>query len=110
MTHTINRNVYTKLLAKVAPKIITTEVEYQETLKEIEKLLFTKNRSIEEDTLYDLLVMLVEKYEAENYPLDEPHPHQILQHLMDARNIKETDLVTILGSQEIVSYQIRLSK
>lgn len=107
MTHTINRNVYTQLLAKVAPKIIDTETEYQEALREIEKLLFIKNRSREENALYDLLVMLVEKYETENYPLDEPTPNEILQHLLDARDINESDLVNILGSQKIVSEIIK---
>lgn len=107
MTHTINRNVYTQLLAKVVPKIIDTETEYQETLKEIEKLLFIKNRSVEENALYDLLVMLVEKYETENHPLDEANPNEILQHLLDARDINESDLVNILGSQKIVSEMIK---
>ncbi len=110
MTHTINRNVYTQLLAKVVPKIIDTETEYQETLKEIEKLLFIENRSLEENALYDLLVMLVEKYETENHPLDEANANEILLHLMDARDMNESDLVNILGSEKIVSEIIKGDK
>jgi HTH-type transcriptional regulator / antitoxin HigA len=91
MTHTIDRNVYSQLLSKVAPKIIETEREYEETLQEIEKLLFNKNRTIEEDALYDLLVMLVEKYEVDNYPLESPNHQQIIQHLMDAKSINESE-------------------
>ncbi len=103
MTHTINRSVYSQLLAKVAPKIIETETEYQTALTEIEKLLFNQNRTIEEEALYDLLVMLVEKYESENYPLDAATSYQILQHLMEERGLNESDLVSILGNQEIVT-------
>ncbi len=103
MTHTIDRGVYSQLMAKVAPKIIETETEYESTLQEIEKLLFNKNRTIEEDALYDLLVMLMEKYETENHPLDQPNPQHILQHLMEARGINESDLLNIFGSQEIIT-------
>jgi HTH-type transcriptional regulator/antitoxin HigA len=58
MTHTIDRGIYSQLLAKVVPKIIETEAEYQEALKETEKFLFNQNRTTEEDALYDLLIML----------------------------------------------------
>jgi HTH-type transcriptional regulator/antitoxin HigA len=103
MTPTIDRVVYSQLIAKVAPKIIETETEYELVLAEIEKLLFNKNRTREEDAVYDLLVMLVEKYETENHPLNEVTPSQILQHLMDARAMTESDLVKILGNPEIVT-------
>lgn len=103
MTHTIDRNLYTELLTKTVPKIIETEAEYEKVLIEIEELLFNQNRTIEEDKLYDLLVMLVEKYETENHSLDVATPDQILQHLMDARSINDSDLLNIFGSQEILT-------
>lgn len=103
MTHPIDRDLYTALLTKTVPKIIETEAEYENVLTEIEKLLFNKNRTIEEDALYDLLLMLVEKYEAENHPLDVATPGQILQHLMEARSINESDLLKIFGNQEILT-------
>jgi HTH-type transcriptional regulator / antitoxin HigA len=89
-----------QLLAKVAPKIIETEAEYQSVLQEVERLLFNKNRTIEEDALYDLLVILVEKYETENHPLEPAKPLQVLQHLMEARGINESDLLDVLGIKE----------
>ncbi|MFM2061044.1 MAG: hypothetical protein RLZZ507_714 [Cyanobacteriota bacterium] len=100
MIRTIDRNVYSQLLAKVAPKIIETEAEYQSALQEVEKLLFNKNRTTEEDTLYDLLVMLVEKYETENHFLEPAKPLQVLQHLMEERGMNEADLLNILGLKE----------
>jgi HTH-type transcriptional regulator / antitoxin HigA len=99
----IDRNLYTELLKKTAPKIIETEAEYEKVLTEIEQLLFNQNRTIEEDTLYDLLVMLVEKYETENHSLDVATPDQILQHLMDAKSINDLDLWNIFSSQEILT-------
>ena len=103
MQNVIMAGVYSQLLPKVAPKIIETETEYHTVLTEIEKLLFNKNRTIEEEDLYNLLVMLVEKYESENHPLDEANPRQILQHLMEGRGLNKSDLVSILGNQEIVT-------
>ncbi|WP_071188219.1 hypothetical protein [Trichormus sp. NMC-1] len=94
-----------QLLAKVAPKIIETEAEYQSVLPEVERLLFNKNRTTEEDALYNLLVMLVEKYETENHPLEPAKPFQVLQHLMEARGINESDLLDVLGLKE--GYQER---
>jgi HTH-type transcriptional regulator / antitoxin HigA len=107
MTHTIDRSIYLKLLAKVTPKIIENELEYQETLAEVEKLFFNKNRTMEEDALYELLVILVEKYESENHSLDTPKPLEILQHLMDTKGITESDLIVILGDQKIVTEIIK---
>lgn len=103
MIRTIDRNLYSQLLAKVAPKIIENDIEYQSALQEVEKLLFNKNRTIEEDALYDLLITLVEKYETENHPLETAKPLQILQHLMEERGINESDLFNILENQEIVT-------
>ncbi|MEB3151607.1 MAG: transcriptional regulator, partial [Sphaerospermopsis sp.] len=63
-------------------------------------LLFNKNRTTEEDALYDLLVMLVEKYETENHPLEPAKPLQFLQYLMEERGMNEADLLNILGLKE----------
>jgi len=103
MTHIINRTVYSQLVAQVAPKVIETETEYEEVLGEVEKLLFKKNRTAEEDTLYDLLVMLVEKYEAEHYPIETPHPSAMIEHLLDARGKQDAELVAVLGSFQRVA-------
>ncbi|MBC5795083.1 transcriptional regulator [Sphaerospermopsis sp. LEGE 00249] len=74
--------------------------EYQSALQEVERLFFNKNRTTEEDALYDLLVMLVEKYETENHPLEPAKPLQVLQHLMEERGMNEADLLNILGLKE----------
>ncbi|MBD2139755.1 hypothetical protein H6F32_19890 [Anabaena sp. FACHB-1237] len=69
MIHIIDRNLYGQLLAKIAPKIIENDVEYQSALQEVEKLLFNNNRTVQQDVLYNLLITLVEKYQTENHPL-----------------------------------------
>ena len=53
--------------------------------------------------LLQILVRLIEEYESKNHPMGESSPHLILQHLMDAREIKQSDLVGIIGSKGVVS-------
>jgi HTH-type transcriptional regulator/antitoxin HigA len=46
---------------------------------------------------------LIEKYEQENYPIEESEPRSILFDLMEANDLQEKDLSEILGSRQIVA-------
>lgn len=80
-----------------------TETEYERILAKAEELTFTKNKNIEQQNLLKLLALLVERYEAENYPLSNAQPHEILQHLMESSGTRQADLVGIVGSSSVVS-------
>jgi HTH-type transcriptional regulator / antitoxin HigA len=97
------KDTYSKLLVEYQPKLIQSEEEYDRTLAAIEKLMGDKERTPEEGTLLELLVVLVEEYENKHYPMPEVPPHQILEHLMEARGLRQVDLVGILGSKGVVS-------
>jgi len=103
MTLTFDPNTYRNLLTEVVPVPIETESEYDRVLKVVEKLTFKKDRTTEEKDLYKLLVILVEAYEKQNYPMDESAPHEILQHIMEASGTSQADLVGIIGSSSVVS-------
>lgn len=103
MTLTINEKVYADLLSIAKPRIITTEVENQQVLSQVEKLMAIIDRTPEQDELLDLLVVLVEKFEDEYYPINDASPHDILLHLMEENNLKQADLVGILGSRGVIS-------
>lgn len=102
MTRTINRESYAKLLAQYQPKVIETEEENEAALALAEELEH-RDRTPEEDALLELLVTLIEKFEEEHYPLPEGDPHSMLLHLMEARDIKQEDLVRVIGSRGVVS-------
>jgi HTH-type transcriptional regulator/antitoxin HigA len=53
--------------------------------------------------LLDLLVVLVEKFEDQHYQLGGSTPQSILLHLMEARDLRQEDLVSVIGSREVVS-------
>ncbi len=103
MTLTIDQSQYRKLLAEIAPVAIETEEDYDRTLEIVERLTFTQNHTPEERALYKLLVVLIEAYEAENYPMEPSAPHEILQHLMEVSGTRQADLVGIIGSSGVVS-------
>ena len=84
-------------------KPVQTEEENERALEVVEKLMAVKNRTLEQNTLLELLVTLIEKFEDEHYQLNASTPHSILQHLMEARGLKQADLVGILGSRGVVS-------
>ena len=60
---------------------INTEQDYRRTLKEIEGLMTVRPDTPEGDRL-DVLVTLVEVWEARNYPLDLSDPIDGIQHHM----------------------------
>jgi HTH-type transcriptional regulator/antitoxin HigA len=91
MTLTFDQDVYRNLLTEVAPKGIETQEEYDRALAGAERLTFAKNRTPEEQALHKLLVTLIEAYEAQNYPMDQSAPHEILQHI----SLWHPQLVTI---------------
>lgn len=110
MTHTISRENYLDLLDRdrIIPKIIETNEEYEHFLAIVERLMSRKiTRTPEENVLFRLLVKLIVDYEEETYNLKEwskTSPHQLLQHLMEARGMKQVDLVGVLSpSKGLVS-------
>jgi HTH-type transcriptional regulator / antitoxin HigA len=110
MTHTISSGNYIDLLNqdRIIPKIIETHEEYEQFLAVAERLIFKKQaRTPEETVLFRLLVKLIKDYEEETYNLKEwskTSPHELLQHLMEARGMKQVDLVGVLSpSKGLVS-------
>ncbi len=103
MTLAIDKEVYKNLLAETLPQLITTEAENERALAIVEDLLAVKDRTLEQKKILNLLVVLIEKFEEEHYSLGETTPQSILLHLMEARNLRQTDLVGIIGSRGVVS-------
>ncbi|KJH70677.1 hypothetical protein UH38_16580 [Aliterella atlantica CENA595] len=98
-----NAEFYAILLSKYRPKVIETEAENKAAISIAEELEHKRLRTPEEDVLLELLVTLIEKFEEEYYPLPKHESHSMLLHLMEAQNIKEEDLVGIIGSHGDVS-------
>jgi len=81
---------------------IRNEEDYETALEEIEALWDAEPDTPETDRL-DILVMLVEAYEAEHYPIPDPDPIELILHVMEARGLTRRDLEPFLGSRARVS-------
>jgi HTH-type transcriptional regulator/antitoxin HigA len=100
----IDDKKYARVLAKVLPRVITTDEEHERMLAEVEKLMDKgEHRTAEEDSALDLMVRLVKDYEEEHHPLPDPTPHEMLVYLMEQRGLKQADLLPIFKSSGYVS-------
>ena len=81
---------------------IRNEEDYETALEEIEALWAAEPGTPDADRL-DVLVMLVEAYEAEHYPIPDPDPIELIRHVMEARGLTRRDLEPYLGSRARVS-------
>ncbi len=81
---------------------IRTEADYQEALKEVERLFDAAPNTPEFDRL-DILSTLVEAYEQIAYPIDLPDPIEAIQYYMEARGWSRRELESCIGSRARVS-------
>jgi HTH-type transcriptional regulator / antitoxin HigA len=81
---------------------VTTTSEHTRALERIEELM-----DIAEDDprIYELMYLsnIVADYEDEVYPIPETTPADIIWFMMKQKNIKQKDLIPILGSEGMVS-------
>jgi HTH-type transcriptional regulator/antitoxin HigA len=90
----------------IAP--IKTRRDYSRTLKEIEGLMDAKRNSPEGDRL-DILVTLVEAWEAKHFPLDLPDAVEAIKYHMDQTGLAPRDLIPLIGSRNRV-YEVLARK
>lgn len=85
-----------------APAPITSERQHEEYVAVLDKLASKENPTREEEKYAGVLLTLIEAYEEHHFIPDAP-PVEILRTLMDANDLRQKDLVPILGSESIVS-------
>lgn len=104
MAANLDAHKYGQLLLHTLPSVIETEEENERVLAFIESLLRKGDKlSPEEDKLLNLLSLLVEQFEEKAYQFDDSPPHRVLQFLMEQHDLKQNDLVPLLGSRGHVS-------
>ena len=81
---------------------IKTKTDHRAALKDIERLLDATPGTPDGDRL-DVLVTLVEYYEAQQEPVGPPHPVEALLYYMESRGLSRRDLEPFLGSRARVA-------
>jgi len=80
---------------------IKTGSDYRRALKEIESLMDARESTPEGDRL-DVLVTLVEAWEARRYPMDLPDPVEAIKYHMEQNGLAPRDLVPFIGNRNRV--------
>ncbi|MGK7955451.1 MAG: type II toxin-antitoxin system HigA family antitoxin [Crocosphaera sp.] len=102
MILTFSSKKYSDLLVKYQPKLIKTEEENEKALAVVEELMHIQNLTPEQEALYELLIVLIEKFEQDFYhPGSASTSDSMLRFLMEQQGVKITDLVEVIGSESI---------
>ena len=83
-------------------KPIKSESDYHAVLTAIDELMGAAPGTPTSDQL-EVLVALVEAYEARHWPIEAPDPISALEHVMEARGLRQKDFGQLIGSQSHAS-------
>jgi HTH-type transcriptional regulator/antitoxin HigA len=93
-------------------KPVRTSKDHRAALAEVENLWDAKPGTPEHDRL-EVLVTLIEAYEAKHHPIPPPDPVEAIRFRMDQMDLDRKDLEGIIGSRarvsEVLSGRRRLS-
>ena len=89
-------------------KPIKNARDYRRALKEIEGLMRARRNTPQGDRL-DVLVTLVEPWEAKHYPLDLPDPIEAIKYHMEQKGLNANDLIPFVGGRNRV-YEVLARK
>ena len=79
-------------------KPIRTKRDYEDALKEAQRLWGSKAGTREGDRL-DVLATLIDAYEAAHYPMDPPDPVEAIKFRMEQQGLTRRDLEEIIGTR-----------
>lgn len=93
-------------------KPIKTKKDYNQALAKLEAVFDAKKGTVEGDEL-EVLSILIEKYENENFPIDLPDPIEAIKFRMEQLGYSQADLAKVVGlksrASEILSRKRKLS-
>jgi len=83
-------------------KPIKTDNDYEKALERLEDIFDAKMGTKEGDEL-EILTILIEKYEKENFPIEMPDPIEAIKFRMEQLGMKQKDLAEVVGFKSRVS-------
>jgi len=83
-------------------KVIKSEEDYRKALERLNEIFNASENSPQGDEA-ELLMILVEKYEDENFPIDSPDPVEAILFRMEQMNMSKKDLAEVIGYKSRVS-------
>ena len=86
----------------ISVNIIKNETSYKAALKRIREIFNAKEGTTEFEEL-EILSILVEEYEDKRFIIPESDPLDIIKFVMEQNDLKQSDLIGILGDKTNVS-------
>ena len=83
-------------------KPIKTDKDYRDALERLE-IIFDAPINTKEGDEAEILSLLIENFENEHYPIDAPDPIEAIKIRMEELNMRQKDLVGIIGGKSRVS-------
>ncbi|WP_339705920.1 helix-turn-helix domain-containing protein [uncultured Kriegella sp.] len=81
---------------------IRNEKDYQNALDRLEGIFDAKMGTVEGDEL-EILSILIDRYENENFPIGMPDPIEAIKFRMEQMGMKQKDLAKVVGFKSRVS-------
>ncbi|MDX2142511.1 MAG: ImmA/IrrE family metallo-endopeptidase [Rhodospirillaceae bacterium] len=89
-------------------KIIRTDDEYHDALKDVERLMLRSDSlSVEETNKLEVLTILIEAFENSKYPVEPADPVDAILFRMEEKGLKQADLIPYFGTSGRVSEILR---
>ncbi len=85
---------------KISP--IRNEKDYQNALNRLEDIFDAKKGTEQGDEL-EILSILIDRYENENFPIGMPDPIEAIKFRMEQMGMKQKDLAEVVGFKSRVS-------
>lgn len=81
---------------------IRNEKDYQKALERLEEIFDAKKGTEEGDEL-EILSILIDRYENENFPIGMPNPIEAIKFRMEQMGMNQKDLANVFGYKSRVS-------
>ncbi len=92
---------------KIRP--IKTEEDYEKALARLNEI-FDASPNANEGGEAEILTLLIENYEDKHYPILDPDPIEAIKIRMEEMNLKQKDLVGVIGGKSSVSEVLNRKK
>jgi len=100
LTLNMIRLTQTKFDMDISP--IRNEKDYKKALERLE-MIFDAKRGTKEGDELEILAILIDNYENENFPVGMPDPISAINFRMEQMGLKQKDLVEMIGFKSRVS-------
>jgi HTH-type transcriptional regulator/antitoxin HigA len=88
---------------------IKTEADYENALKKLDKVFDAPTGTKAGDEA-EILSLLIENYENQYYPIEAPDPIEAIKIRMEEMDLKQKDLVDVIGGKSSVSEVLNKKK